>query len=183
MKLKNSVFLIAMFVFASIALAQSHMGVPPEDFVTLEAHCKAADDVVCTEAYPLSRTYPDGSGGSVPYVIPEGKLLVVTDVNWRWTTIDLDDARIGHHMEVFLRRDNLANSSLSNEPFTSSATISRTLCASPCVGAISATGDVEMTTGFIVGSEAKLAYSVNDTGSFGLVLIIRGYLLPDERRR
>jgi len=81
MKLTSSVFLIAMLAFSSIVLAQTHMGVPPEDFVTLEAHCSVVDDIGnCTNINPLSRTYPDGSGGTVAFTIPEGKLLVVTDV-------------------------------------------------------------------------------------------------------
>jgi hypothetical protein len=70
MKLQNSILLLALFTFRSIAFAQTtHMGVLPEDYVTLEALCIAKDDVNCAEAYPLSRTYPDGSGGNSPYVI------------------------------------------------------------------------------------------------------------------
>jgi hypothetical protein len=128
---------------------------------------------------------PDGSGGNSPYVIPEGKVLVVTDVYWRWSTKDASDARVGQYVEVFLTRENLANGSLSNNPFVSSGTINKSSCSyAPCFyDTLSATGDVEMTSGFIVGSEAKLTYFVKDIGSFGIRLIVRGYLLPDERRR
>ncbi len=104
MKLKNSVFLIAMLAFASIALAQTHMGVPPEDHVTLESHCDSENDILaCTNTYPLSRTYPDGSGGTVEFTIPEGKSLVVTDVDWHWVSAnesdnDIDVRRVGHQI-------------------------------------------------------------------------------------
>jgi hypothetical protein len=79
---------------------------------------------------------------------------------------------VGQYVEVFLTRENLANGSLSNTPFVSSGTINKSSCSyAPCFyNTLSATGDVEMTSGFFVGSEAKLTYFVKDIGSFGIRL-------------
>lgn len=188
MRLKNSVFLIAMFAFASIALAQTHIGVPPEDFVTLESHCTANDDILhCSFAYPLSRTYPDGSGGTVAFTIPEGKLLVVTDIDWYWVSDnDIDVARVGQQIGFNIYRENLSNSSLNNHPFSSSAMVEKDAsfcfkCEKPVI--VRAGADTQMTSGFIVTSDARLEYylSVGFMGSGTLHVVLRGYLLPDRR--
>lgn len=188
MKLKNLVFLIAMLPFASIALAQTHMGVPPEDFVTLEAHCSVVDDIGnCTNINPLSRTYPDGSGGTVAFTIPEGKLLVVTDVDWHWVSDnDIDVARVGQQIGFNVYRKNLSNSSLSNLPFSSSAMVEKDAsfcfkCDKPII--VRAGADTQMTSGFIVTSDSKLEYylGVGLLGSGTLHVVVRGYLLPDRR--
>ena len=73
--------LLLLLSFAP-AWAQTHLGVPASDFVTLELQSDVRGG--CGDAkLEFVRTYPDGRS-SGPFRVSEGAILIVTDLDWHY---------------------------------------------------------------------------------------------------
>ncbi len=63
-------------VTGSVAMP-THLGAQPSDLVTLE--CVATAGNQCGE---MRRIFPDGTEGVSAFTIPNGKSLIITDIQW-----------------------------------------------------------------------------------------------------
>jgi len=169
--------LAAILVLSGCVTNKTHMGQPASEHVTLEVvgglqgGCgPALNDFV--------RVLPDGNSesgaGGLGWRVPEGKILVVTDVDWQYVHPNHGTAT-GKIQTLRLFIENSADPSRSRRAFESTITLS-----SEGEGGISES----MTSGFIVSSAARICIDVN-TGPqgppFGLQhLILRGYMAQDK---
>ena len=92
------------------------------------------------------RSYPDGTASAEPFRVPEGKLMVVTDVDWYYHTGNAGTTQI-----LRLLVENLADATLRRRAFESLARLD----------AVGVGGASErMTTGFAISSKARLCLEV-----------------------
>ena len=73
----------AMLVIPSFLLAveTTHLGVPVNDLVTLQVI--SAGRIGCGPAkFDVLQVLPDGTSGTDPFRIPEGRELVITEIDW-----------------------------------------------------------------------------------------------------
>ncbi|HSE41944.1 MAG TPA: hypothetical protein VLH08_14365 [Acidobacteriota bacterium] len=173
--------MIIPFLISDIGSADStHMGVEPAEMVSLVRICEEKDS--CS----FKRTTSYGGMETDSFKIPEGKVLVVTEFDWRYVNgagFGLEDQLI----EFDLIRGSLCE--LGDKP-----------CAGPPVrsfavatqygqvigGAIFASGTLQMTTGFVISIPAHLGVNLKDmfgnhiptTGEFTVLdVTVRGYLI------
>lgn len=179
---------LSLLTRSLIAQPVTHMGIGPDDHVTLGA-CTSLSCVLGGKA-DLSRTFPDGTFEEGPFVIPERHVLVVTDVDWSFRgTVPalLATLLANHRMKVTLIRSN-DSIQATNEALISTAIIRSTNeCGDPlgCNEKVSAAANTQMTTGFVVTAGAHLT-SALDAENLDLIdpinqefnLRVRGYLVP-----
>jgi hypothetical protein len=124
------------------------------------------------------RVLPDGSADSGPggtgYRVPEGKILVVTDVDWQYVH-PKGAAGAGKIQVLRLFIENLAKPGQSRRAFESTVTLSN-----EGEGGTSQS----MTSGFVVSSKARICPDVSP-GPLGPPsglqhLIVRGYLIAEK---
>ena len=152
----------------------THMGQRVSEHVTLEV--VGGMNGGCGPAkLDFLRVLPDGSfesgAGGLGYRVPEGKLLVITDVDWQYVHPNPGSAA-GKIQVLRLFIENLSDPSKSRRAFESTLTLS-----SEGEGGISE----NMTSGFIVSSAARICPDVfpgPQGPPSGLQhLILRGYLI------
>lgn len=171
--------LVAIIALSGCACAtnQTHMRQPASEHVTLEVVGGVTGG--CGPALnDFVRILPNanietGTGG-LGWRVPEGKILVITDVDWQYVHPNHETAA-GKVQILRLIIENLADPSQSRRAFDSTITLS-----SEGEGGISES----MTSGFIVSSEARICPDVfpgPQGPPFGLQhLILRGYLAQDK---
>jgi hypothetical protein len=157
---------VAAFAAVSWAQAATHQGVPAEDLVTLELR----NDVKggCGEAkLDFVRLFPDGTSDAGVFRVPEGRVLIVTDVDWHYF-----NGPPGLVVVLSVLIENLADPTTRRRAFESAVRL-----GPDGVGGASE----PMTTGFAVAPEARLCLDVVN-GSIGSPLrlskvLLRGYLV------
>jgi hypothetical protein len=169
--------LIAVLALSGCVRTHTHMKQVSSDHVTLEVVGGMTGG--CGSALlDFVRVLPDGNSesgaGGLGWRVPEGKVLVVTDVDWQYVHPNHGTAA-GKIQILRLFIENLADPSRSRRAFESTITLS-----SKGEGGISEA----MTSGFIVTSEARICPDVfpgPQGPPSGLQhLIFRGYLAQDK---
>jgi hypothetical protein len=140
----------------------------PRDIVTLEMYGNAKDGCAETKV-DFRRSYPDGTVSADSFRVPEGKALVVTDVDWYYTSGLAGAAQV---LSVVV--ENIADRAKRRRAFESTVRL-----GPDGVGGISE----HMTTGFVVRSSARLCAETRN-GPIGsplrLSVLLRGYLTEER---
>jgi hypothetical protein len=122
----------------------------------------------------LFRVFPDGTRASVPFTVPAGRLLVVTDVEW--TVNGLSSGPSLTAGATVRTRLSIGSDSTFDHVF-----LSRTVEVGPERGYVS--GSEQLTTGFVVAPSTTICA---DSAEFGsntirsarlIELVLRGYLI------
>lgn len=80
--MRQVLFFLGLLLSTSGAGGQTHLGIPPDDLVTLEMRSDVRGG--CGEAkIEFVRTHTDGRSGG-PFRVPEGKTLIVTEADWHY---------------------------------------------------------------------------------------------------
>ena len=153
----------------------THMGVPPGEHVVLEC-VGGATDGCGTAKWDFVRNLPDGTRASGYFRIPEGKMLVITDVDWQYHYEE-------HAYKMMILRLKLINiaefSAPGPEPHGERVFESTIILNQFGEGGISES----MTSGFVVSSKARICpdlFPGPGGPPHGLQhLILRGYLIPE----
>lgn len=143
-------------VFVTNFPAKSHLGQSTAEHVTL--HCIMLANA---GALPCNRALPDGT--ILPFSIPVGSNLVVTDVSWSAGTAKEPGMR--ENFGIFLRSPDNQTSLV----FVSTAIVSTD-------GTV--LGGEHMTAGFVVSSAATMM--AETTAQFGLDVLLHGYLAAGD---
>lgn len=149
----------------------SHLLQEPDDHVVLTREFHTGGCGLLESAF--FRIYPDGTKDSDPFRVPEGRLLIVTDVDW-WlanfrqpfspgyaTYFELAlEHQVGNYRSTF----RVFKDTLLNDPQNR---LGRS---------------VSMTTGFVVAPDTRICpfaqvAPTNDTDILRLNVILRGYLI------
>lgn len=155
----------------------THMGQPVSEHVVLEV--VGGMNGGCGPAkHDFLRVLPDGNiesgAGGLGYRVPDGKVLIITDVDWQYVHPDYELAA-GKIEVLRLFIENLTEPSKQRRVFESTITLS-----SMGVGGISES----VTSGFPVSSAARICPDVfpgPQGPPSGLQhLILRGYLIPEN---
>jgi hypothetical protein len=190
--MNKQILLLAFTMFVSVltvslsAQPVTHMGVTPKDHVTLEG---CAFELGCA-LNGFRRSLPDGTIEKDSFVIPERYVLVVTDADWEFhgkAQALLATMFRDHQIRVVLTRGN-KNIKANNVPVLLTGKITSTnVCdlISDCEEDLSAESNTQMTSGFVVTSDAELSLGLNLEDAEFLSekqfrIRIRGYLLPVE---
>jgi hypothetical protein len=152
--------------------SKSHLGQPPLNHVVLEV-VGGMNGGCGPSLFDFVRLTPDGKSVPGAFRVPQGQLLIITDVDWQYVHPSHD--ALAGHIEVL--RLFLQPIPAGQDPgvrvFESTVTLS-----TKGEGGISE----GMTAGFVVSSHSRICPDVfpGPTGPpFGLQhLILRGYLLP-----
>jgi hypothetical protein len=153
----------------------SHLGQPVGEHVTLEV-VGGMKGGCGRDQLDFVRVLPDGNTESSPggYRVPEGKVLVVTDVDWQYVHPKGADGA-GKIQVLRLSIDDLTKPGNGRRAFDSTITLS-----GQGEGGVS----VSMTSGFVVSSKARICPDVfpgPQGPPFGLQhLIVRGYLIAEK---
>ena len=165
--------LIAIFALMGCDRNHTHMKQYASGHVTL-ASVRGMTGGCGPGLREFRRVLPDGKGESGGWRVPEGKVLVVTDVDWQYAHPDHETAA-GTIQVLRLFLENLAEPPLSKRVFESTITLNR-----QGQGGISEA----MTSGFVVSSEARICHNVfpgPQGPPFGIShVILRGYLVQDK---
>ena len=177
---------LACVVVAAAALAGepaaaqiSHQGQEIIDHVVLregtvngrlEPDCPSAS----FKGRALYRVLPDGTRASVPFTVPSGRQLVITDVEWNVDAL-VTGASLGPG-ETVRTRLQIGSGTILNTVF-----LSRTVEVASERGSVS--GNEQLTTGFVVAADTLIcpssaAFSANTLKTARLIeLVLRGYLI------
>ena len=161
----------AMFAatFSLWAGEVTRLAVPPNDFVTLEMISGAKEG--CGEArLDFRRLFPDGTSSPEVFRIPEGRLLLVTDVDWHYSS-----GAPGLVQILALIVENRTDQAKRHTSFESTIRL-----GSDGVGGTSE----HLTTGFVISSSARICIELRN-GPIGSPLrlskvLLRGYLIDVE---
>lgn len=132
----------------------THMGAAPGDHVVLTFN----------STFDLVRIGPDGVRATTPFKIPPNNFIVVTDVDWQIRAVAGGTAQKFHKLRMFTV--NLTTNE-TNTVFESSATLN-----DEGQGGI----NVEMTSGIVVSSKAKIQVEPPAMAGIEYIVIVRGYL-------
>lgn len=190
--------LFSGFFIANSFAQNTHMGVSPTEMVSLFTICgsmafpasKCDSNKSSTSGSQFRRTFPNGT--QTDFVIPAGKYLVITDVEWYYTDItdtakDLDNKRI-----VFILRRSSSGTGLGSEYVLVSHDYAQFReCdqdvwdvfdgqSSGCTNQTSAGNNLQTTSGLVVQAGTSLKFMINapTDETRRLVVTLRGYLLP-----
>ena len=162
---------VAVTFVATVSLWAGEVtrNVPPKDLVTLQM-VAGADEGCGPARLEFRRVFPDGASASKVFRIPEGRLLVVTDVDWQYHS-----GAPGLVQILALVIENLAETFKRHTAFESTIRL-----GSDGVGGISE----HMTSGFVVSSSARICVELRN-GPIGPPLrlsrvLLRGYLVDAE---
>jgi hypothetical protein len=122
----------------------------------------------------LFRVFPDGTMASDPFMVPSGRQLVITDVEW-----NVDRLASGYPLVAgFTVRTRVA---IGNATTVNTVFLSRTVQVGSERGAVS--GNEQLTTGFVVAPNTAMcptsaSFGSNVVQSARIVeLVLRGYLI------
>lgn len=187
--------LLACVIVAVVALVGkpawsqiSHMGQSIDDHVVLVADfpddpsqsvCPFGSFTGTEEA--LLRVFPDGTRGSIPFEVPPGRLLVVTDVEWK-VERRFDGANLtrGRTVEMILFIG-------SGNTFDTFHLVFRSRMVQVGRRRAPVGTSEQLTTGFVVASNTAICPQATErgpgSGAAARVsdLILRGYLLNTAR--
>ena len=178
---------VACLVVAAVALtgepaaAQvSHVGQNITDHVVLRDGSlsgRYVDDVCASGSFKgkgLFRVSPDGTLASAPFTVPEGRRLVITDVEWT-----VSGTTVGYSLAAgatVRTRIQIGNSSTLTPVF-----LSRTVQVDSTGTYVS--GSEQLTTGFVVAPNTSICPSSVEFSSGALIsanlieFVLRGYLI------
>jgi hypothetical protein len=191
--MRNSSFAIAGFptvawlVVAAVALtgepaaAQvSHLGQNVSDHVVLRdgsLNGRYVDDVCVSGSFKgkgLFRVSPDGTLASAPFTVPEGRRLVITDIDWT-----VSGTTLGYSLApgaTVRTRIQIGNGSALTPVF-----LSGTVQVSSAGTYVS--GSEQLTTGFVVAPNTSICPSAVEFSAGALIaanlieFVLRGYLI------
>jgi hypothetical protein len=145
-------------------MANTHMGQPPSNHVTLESIGTDPKEDPCETGIDFARIHPDGSRDPVPpfFHVPPGKVFVVTDVDWQYGG---GQPRQAQTFRIFIRGNDI--------PKVFESTI---ILNDSGEGGISE----GMTSGFVVASGSALCVDTSPGGGQIQHVVIRGYLCRDS---
>jgi hypothetical protein len=145
-------------------MANTHMGQPPSNHVTLESIGIDPKEDPCETGIDFVRIHPDGSRDQTPpfFHVPAGKVLVVTDVDWQYAG---GVPRSAQTFRIFIRGN--------DRPRVFESTI---ILNDSGEGGISE----GMTSGFVLASGSALCVDTTQTGGQISHVVIRGYLCRDS---
>jgi hypothetical protein len=164
--------LAAIGFLAAPALAQlAHTGVPARDHVVLEMVAGTRDGCGAGAArVEFTRTFPDATTGELPFRVPTGRLLVVTEVDWFYY-----DGAPGQSQVLRLLIESLQEAGRKRKVLESIVQLGP---------AGSGGANVRMTSGFTVSSKARLCVEVSPgpflSPSRVSNILLRGYLVEDR---
>lgn len=170
-------FTLAVLVPAGAA-AQTHMGVASADQVMLISG-GALDPEPCSLSFKgraLFQLHPDGKKDTEPFVVPEGRVLVVTEVEWG---AFVDSSLAGYTL-------NLSISLTSPENWYHTLFKSSSVTV-PYKGSIDLGTSDQLTDGFLVKDVSKMCLSTSATDGSGFVvveiseIVLRGYLMDEGK--
>ncbi len=156
----------------------THMGVPPSEHVVLEVVGGAVEGCGVAK-WDFIRTLPDGTRASSFFRIPQGKMLVITDVDWQYHY----EEQAYKMMILRLMIYNLAE--VTDHPGPHPHPNMRRVFESTVILNQFGEGGISesMTSGFVVSSKARICpdlFPGPQGPPFGLQhLILRGYLIPE----
>jgi hypothetical protein len=165
----------SILVFGVLALPPlcagdiTHVGTPVNDLVTLQLISGARNG--CGPAkFDVVRIFPDGTSGAEPFRVPDGRSLVITELDWYYF-----NGPPGLTVILSVFTENLRDGSKRNVVFQSPLRL-----GSDGVGGASE----RMTTGFAVSSSGRLCFDVLN-GSIGTPMrlsrvLLRGYLVNPQ---
>ena len=179
---------VACLVFAAVALTAepaaaqvSHVGQNINDHVVLRDGTLGGryyvDDVCTSGSFKgkgLFRVSPDGTLASAPFTVPEGRRLVITDVEWT-----VSGTTVGYSLAAgatVRTRIQIGNSSTLTPVF-----LSRTVQVESTGTYVS--GSEQLTTGFVVAPNTAICPSSVEFSSGALIsanlieFVLRGYLI------
>jgi hypothetical protein len=159
--------ILTLIVWPAVAPGQfqTHLNQTPTDHVTLRGFLVtlAGKDRDPTQFYEFKRVFPDGHTDSGQFVVPEGKVLVLTDVEWN------NEFHAGNEEYLTVRVHGQAGVS--------------SRCISSDIGHIAQPGpSLNMTAGFVVepGGWVEVPLYTRDPFEgkprIGEFLFLRGYL-------
>lgn len=156
----------------------THMGQPASNHVTLEL-VKVGTGGCEPCQLDFVRVLPDGNAETESYRVPEGKVLVVTDVDWQYATWGLFETKRVQILRLFI--ENLAPPYFTRVAFESTITL-----VDDGYGGLAGGISERMTSGFIVSSEARICPNVypgptcRGEGGGLQHVTLRGYLTEDR---
>ncbi|MFC2172815.1 hypothetical protein ACFLU6_09310 [Acidobacteriota bacterium] len=176
MRLRHLVVLLAFVVFipAFIALGgtATHLNQSPDDHVVLEVYGTGEGGCEWPDGYmEFRRNLPDGTAEPGPFRVPEGKLLVITDLDWQFRSQN-GSADEGRMAILTLVVENIEDGS-DRRHVDSTITLS-----SQGEGGISES----MATGIVVSSEARICPDISPLHRYVQHIILRGYFIDDKRK-
>lgn len=167
----RSVLAIAMLAMPGCLVAAdlTHVGTPVNDLVTLQVLSGTRNG--CGPAkFEAVRVLPDGTSGPEGFRVPEGRAMVITELDWYYV-----NGPPGMTVVLSVLTENLRDASKRSTVFQSPLRL----------GADGVGGRSEhMTTGFAVSSSARLCFDVLN-GSIGYPMrlskvLLRGYLINER---
>jgi hypothetical protein len=171
---QKSVLVFAFVVIASgPAHAATHMGVSAGDHVVLESISGASGGCASGE-FEFQQILSDGTRAQGFFRVPARKVLVVTDVDWRYRNTAAP-AGTNELLQLFI--GNLADPGVANIALETLVTLD---------GQGEAGRNHELTSGIVVSSGARLCPevhpgNVNPLGPTpSLQVYVRGYLTTDR---
>jgi hypothetical protein len=134
-------------------MANTHMGQPPKNHVTLES-------VGTGQGLDFVRINPDGTPADEDFRPPSGKVLVVTDVDWQYNAGPPESRQT---FRIFINDD-------------------RTVFESTVILNHQGSGGASeaMTSGFVVSSGIRITIDVSPGGGVINHAIVRGYLCRES---
>ena len=153
----------------------THIGQPSSNHVTLEV-VGGVTGGCGPELSDFVRVLPDGGSGGV-FRVPEGKVLVVTDVDWQYATHGIFDTSKMQVLRLVI--ENLADPKLDRRAMDSAIVLT-----DDGKGGLSGGISESMKSGFVASSEARICPDVSP-GPMGPPgglqhLTPRGYLAPEK---
>ena len=170
---QKSVRLIVLGLIATgTAHAATHMGVSPNDHVVLESIAGAAGGCGSGE-FEFQQILPDGTRAQGFFRVPARKVLVVTDVDWRYQRTGPTDPGTVHKLQLFI--GNLADPGEANIALETLVTLDSQGWAGR---------HHELTSGIVISSAARPCPEVAPGNvsppSANLQVYLRGYLTTDR---
>jgi hypothetical protein len=145
-------------------MSNTHLGQEISNHVTLGAYGIIQPDKSLKWTY--FRIYPNGTADY--FTIPEGKVLVVTDVDWNYNTGERNQAQT---LGILIK---MPKEKIRNVIF-----------ASTVVGDANGAGgaNVSMTAGFVVSSMSSIELTLESKGFLNNI-VLRGYLIdfPESKK-
>jgi len=94
------------------ASAKTHFGQPLQNHITLAWMAPGNQNSACTPNKEFRRIFPDGTIATETFVVPQGQMLVVTDLDANVLAGSGNTFELGKMVYAVLTPDNLTNSAL-----------------------------------------------------------------------
>lgn len=147
-----------------VATGTGHLGRQPSQQVVLQL----AGGTEFVQLFPdgTQQTPDPNNPDNCCFRVPENYVLVVTDIDWRYTGGQPNQAQT---MRIFL--NNLKQPTIRTYPYQSTITLNETGEGG---------SSQSLTAGFVMSSKAKLGYDVVPAGGTVPAIVLRGYLAYDK---